>query len=169
MATPDEILLMYAGSCPTLRLAAPEMACIDCKHCVEDTEIDHCEIHQGVSHDWNTPEEVNFKFLLRCDDFEEQRKHHRWLITYAARGPQEAGYRFKNKVITISPAFWLAAQNQNHRSTETYVLLMVHKLTELEFIALRDTNDVGLSQVDMSVLPSYWFEDDNEKGNAQET
>lgn len=71
--TTEEVLEMYRGDCPTIRVPKEgEGMCMNCKHCEDDPEIDCCELH-NLSHDWDQPETLNFTGFV-CDDFQARER-----------------------------------------------------------------------------------------------
>ena len=64
-----DLLKRYEGCAPDLCISEDENTCTDCKHVEQDTEVDSCNKHPGMYHDWDIPESLNFVYVMKCGDF----------------------------------------------------------------------------------------------------
>ena len=82
----------------------------------------------------------------------------RWLITYAVRNDGECGWNYRNRVIVYSPEFWLLCAGWPQRKRCEKVLINAREIDEPTFISLRDSENVGLEQIDKDAREHFIFE-----------
>lgn len=67
--TDEDLLIRYRKCAPNLSIQKDGNTCSDCMYVDQDTEVDVCNIHAGMYHDWDMPESTNFVYRVKCGDF----------------------------------------------------------------------------------------------------